>query len=75
VTLKSGPPGRPQVQVRGNGASLPVPQPVGGTRFFDQDPAVIVQLQSGSQVNCWSSTFDGSSTKKNDGVQFKATTP
>jgi hypothetical protein len=48
---------------------------VSGTQFFDQDTAVIVQLYSSSPANCWSSSFDTSSTKKNDGQEFKATTP
>jgi hypothetical protein len=73
--LKGGAAGKPQVQVQAKGTNLPMPAPVSGTEFFDQDPAVIVQLHSSSPVNCWSSTFDDQSTKKNDGVQFKATTP
>ena len=44
--LKGGAAGKPQVQVQAKGASLPMPAPVSGTEFFDQDPAVIVQLHS-----------------------------
>ena len=73
VQLKGGKPGRPLVQAQGKGASLPMPAPVSGTEFFDQDPAVIVQLHNSSSPNCWSSTFD--SSKKNDGTQFKAVSP
>ena len=75
VQLKGGAAGKPQVQVQGKGATLPLPAPTSGIEFFDQDPAVIVQLHSSSPANCWSSTFGGQSTKKNDGGQFKATTP
>ncbi len=75
VQLKGGAPGKPQVQVQGKGTSLPLPAPISGTEFFDQDPAVIVQLYSSSPADCWSSTFDSLSTKKNDGLQFRATTP
>ena len=71
--LKGGAPGKPQVQVQAKGSSLPMPAPVSGTEFFDQDPAVIVQLHNSSSANCWSSTFD--SSKKNDGTQFKAVSP
>jgi Tol biopolymer transport system component len=73
--LKGGAPGKPQVRVQAKGTSLPMPAPISGTEFFDQDPAVIVQLYSSSPAKCWSSTFDMLSTKKNDGVQFKAVTP
>ena len=73
--LKGGDAGKPQAQVQAKGASLPMPAPISVAEFFDQDPAVIVQLHSSSPANCWSSTFDDQSTKKNDGVQFKATTP
>ena len=75
VQLKGGGAGKPQVQVQGKGVTLPLPAPISGGEFFDQDPAVIVQLHSSSPANCWSSMFDGSSTKKNDGGQFKAVTP
>jgi len=73
VAFKGGDAGKPSLQVAGKGISLPLPAPISGSEFFDQDTAVIVQLHSSSPVACWSSTFDGSSTKKNDGVQFKAT--
>ena len=75
MRVKAGAAGKPQIQMRAKGSSLPMPAPVSGTNFFDQDPAVIVQLHSSNPANCWSSTFDDQSTKKNDGVQFKAVTP
>ncbi len=73
--LKSGAAGKSKVQLRGGGAFLPLPTPMSETEFFDQDAAVIVQLSASSPANCWSSTFDGSSTKRNDSAQFKAVTP
>lgn len=75
LSLKSGDAGKSKVQVKGGGTFLPLPTPVSGTQSFAQDPAVIVQLYSSSPANCWSSTFDGSSTKANSGTQFKAVTP
>lgn len=76
LQLKSGAAGQPQVLAKGKGSSLAMPDPISSTDFFDQDPAVIMQLHSlGEPANCWSSTFDRSSTKKNDGMQFKAVTP
>jgi len=75
LQLKGGLAGKPQVQVQGKGASLSLPTPVSSTKVLNQDPAVIVQLQRTDAPGCWSSTFDGSSTKNNDGVQFKAVTP
>jgi hypothetical protein len=61
-----------KLQIVGMGANLPVPAPVSGTAFFDQNPAVTVQLYSSLPVSCWSSTFGTSSTKKNDETGFKA---
>jgi hypothetical protein len=75
ASLKAGASGKSKVQVKGAGAFLPLPVPISGTEFFDQDTQVVVQLHSSSPVNCWSSTFGPASTKKNDGVQFKAVTP
>ena len=75
MVLKGGGAGRPLIKLRGKGSSLRLPAPLSGTEFFDQDTAVILQLRSTTPANCWSSSFDGSSTKKNDGGQFKATTP
>lgn len=75
VTHKGGVADRPKVRVIGKGLGLPVPAPVSGSRFFAQDTAVIVQLHSSTSANCWASTFDPSSTKKNDGEQFRAVTP
>ena len=73
LSLKSGATGKSKVQVKGAGMSLPLPAPISGTEFFDQDTAVIVQLYSSSPANCWSSTF--TAAKKNDGTQFKTTAP
>jgi len=75
LSLKAGAAGKPKVQVIGGGTSLPLPTPISGTAFFDQDPAVIVQLYSSSPINCWSSTFDASSTRANNEMRFKAVTP
>jgi hypothetical protein len=75
ATLKGGVAGKPQVKVRAQGASLQFPATISGTQFFEQDPSVIVQLHSSDPVHCWSSSFAPSSTKKNDGMQFKATAP
>src|SRR5262249_180931 len=73
VLLRGGVAGAPKVQMQAKGASLPLPAPVSGTRFFDQDTAVIVQLYSSVPANCLWSSF--TTAKKNDGQQFKATNP
>jgi len=75
LSLKGGNAGKPKVQIAGAGPGLALPPPFSASEFFDQNPAVVVQLFSSNPANCWSSTFDTSSTKKNDGQQFKATTP
>jgi hypothetical protein len=75
LSLEGGAAAEPKIIMKGGGTFLPVPIPISGTAFFAQDPAVIVQLYSSSPMNCWSSTFDASSTKANSGTQFKAVTP
>jgi hypothetical protein len=72
LAVKGGGAGKPKVLVKGKGVALPLPAPLSGTEFFDQDTQVIIQLHSSTPDNCWSSSFDSSSTKKNDGSQFKA---
>ena len=73
LSLKSGGAGKSKLQMKGAGVLLPLPAPISGTKFFDQDAALIVQLYSSSPANCWSSAF--TAAKKNDGTQFKATAP
>jgi hypothetical protein len=73
VLLKSGEAGKAKVLVRGAGAALPLPAAASATEFFDQDPAVIVQLHATSPPSCWSSAF--ATAKRNDDSHFKATAP
>jgi hypothetical protein len=73
VKFKGGAAGRPQVQLHAKGTRLPMPVPISSTEFFEQDPTVLVQLHSSSPAACWSSAFDGSSTRKNNGARFTAT--
>ena len=74
ILLKSGTAGQPSVRVTGRGGSLALGAPW-GAEFFDQDPSVVVQIHRSDTGRCWSSTFDASSTKRNDGQRFKARTP
>lgn len=77
IKLKPGDSSRSSVQLKARGASLPLPAPASETRFFDQDPGVIVELhkQSGSGPStCWTSgEFGDSDTSSNDPAGFKAT--
>jgi hypothetical protein len=52
------------------GASIPMPQPVGFGRFFDQDPRVTVQLVGSDADVCYRSDF--TDAEKNEASQFKA---
>lgn len=72
IDLRGGIAGRPRVLVQGAGVSLQMPQPFSGTEFFDQDPAVIVQLHASSPASCWSSTFDVADVTRNSATQFSA---
>jgi hypothetical protein len=49
----------------------PVPVPLGGGAYFDQDPRVTVQLVN-SDNTCWTSEFTSADTVKNTEAQFKA---
>ena len=44
-----------------------------GSRFFAQDPVVVVQLRSNSPSHCSTTTFTRAS--QNDGLRFKAEMP
>ena len=56
-------PGKALLQVKGKGASLPVP-----AMPFDQQPSVIMQIANDDGV-CWETTFTTPATK-NLGTQF-----
>ena len=74
IAMKGGAFGKPLIKLTGGGLNLPLPTPVSGIRFFEQDTAVIVQLFRNDAENCWSSTFD-IPARRNDGGQFVATKP
>ena len=77
VELKPGDSGRTSVKWQAKGASVPLPPAASSTRFFSQDPGVVVQLQkqSGSgPSSCWTSgEFGDGDTSRNDPAGFKAT--
>ncbi|HYD50207.1 MAG TPA: hypothetical protein VEB21_17750 [Terriglobales bacterium] len=72
LNFKGGIAGKPSLTVAAKGANLPLPEPALPGRYFDQDAAVTIQLHDTTLDRCWSSSFDTTDTKKNDGVQFKA---
>ena len=72
VSLKPGANGKSKVQFGAKGANIPMPTPVGGGKFFDKEPNVIVQLHNSEGV-CWSSEFKTATT--NDAAKFQAKTP
>jgi hypothetical protein len=69
--LKPNAAGKSSVALQAKGANLTLPTPISVTEYFDQDTNVTVQLVSESGI-CWSASFAAGTTKKNDGVQFKA---
>jgi glucose/arabinose dehydrogenase len=69
VKLKSGDSGKPLVQFKLKGASVPMPTPASGTQFFEQDSAVTVQLLA-SNGNCWTAEF--ATARKNSVDEFRA---
>jgi hypothetical protein len=50
-----------------------MPTPVSGTKFFDMDTAVTVQLINNRSSLCWTSQF--TTAKTNTAAQFKAKAP
>jgi hypothetical protein len=75
VMLKGGAAGSPRIKIIGAGANLLQPSPFNGSKLFDEDTAVIVQLLRSDDGTCWSSTFNVSGTKRNDAAEFKAVGP
>jgi len=75
LLLLGGAAGTPSVQLRSKGTGLPLPAPLNGSTYFDQDTEVILQLHRSNPVDCWSSSFVAVNTSKNDGSQFKAKSP
>jgi hypothetical protein len=72
ISLKPAIAGKSGVKFGAKGAAIPMPTPVGGGKFFNQAPSVIVQLRN-SNGSCWSSEFTTATT--NDSAMFKAKTP
>ncbi|HEY2774685.1 MAG TPA: hypothetical protein VGK20_11625 [Candidatus Binatia bacterium] len=74
VLLKASDKNTSKAMVTAKGALAPVPTPVSGTRYFAEDPGVIVQLLSSggpAADQCWSSAWIDVVTSRNDGNQFK----
>jgi hypothetical protein len=74
LKLKPGAAGTTKVQLIARGVNVPIPVPVGGGRYFEQDPSVIVMLANSDGL-CWSSALSAAATTKNDGTQFTAKAP
>ncbi len=68
VSLRPGPAGKAQIQVKARGLALAVP-----TLPLAQGPAVVVQLHSTTGV-CWEQTYSAPATR-NDAGQFKDKLP
>ena len=71
VQIKPGVVGQSKVKLSGAGGFLPLPLAFSATKFFDQDPSVVVQLLT-SDNQCWTSTFVASGTLSNRISAFKA---
>jgi hypothetical protein len=71
--LKTGTDGRSQAQVMAKGANIPMPTPISGTEFFDQDAKVISQRVNDQTANRWQSEL--TTAQKNTAAQFKAKLP
>lgn len=69
IKLKAGAAGKSKVLVKAKGAAIPLPAPISGTEFFDQDTTVRVQLFSSAGA-CWDSTFTAPASS-NSSDQFK----
>ena len=72
VSLKVKDAGKNQAMLAAKGVNIPMPMPVGGGRYFEQAPNVIVQLINSKGV-CWNSEF--TTFKKNEDSKFQAKAP
>ncbi len=72
VSLKPTPT-KSKVRVDAKGVNIPMPTPLGPTRFLNQDDRVTVQLVNDTTSICFGADF--TSASRNDGVEFKATAP
>jgi hypothetical protein len=71
IGLNPGSAGKTKAQLSAKGTLVPVPLPIVGGAYFDQDPRVTVQLVN-SNGACWTSEFTSADTVKNTEAQFKA---
>jgi hypothetical protein len=72
IDLRTGIGGKTRLKLKAGGAGLPMATPFSGSKYFDQDPSVVVQLLS-SEGSCWSSEFPASGTTRNTASTFSAT--
>ncbi len=68
-------PAKSKVQVKSRGSATNWPLPFDGTKYFDQDSTVTVQLINSNTATCWASDFVPAGTKKNGPDQFLAKKP
>jgi cysteine-rich repeat protein len=73
-TTKPGTTATAKAALRAKGLALPTPTPVSPTRFFAQDPSLVVQLHN-SEGKCWMSRSFPENAQKNSGDAFKAKSP
>jgi len=66
---------KPGMGALSKGSHVLMSPPLSTTQFVDPGTPVIVQIQRSDSDDCWSSTFDSSGFKKNDGASLKAKTP
>ncbi|HXC51528.1 MAG TPA: MopE-related protein [Candidatus Limnocylindrales bacterium] len=70
LQLVGGTAGSSMLAAKGRGTNLPMPDPVGTTRFFEAATSVVVQLH-GTQT-CYETVFLPAEITKNDGEAFFA---
>jgi len=71
LDLRGGAAGKSKVKLRAGGSFLPLPGALAASAYFDEDPAVIVQLLS-SEGSCWTSSFLPVDTSTNTTRLFSA---
>ncbi|MBI5505018.1 MAG: hypothetical protein HY899_09445 [Deltaproteobacteria bacterium] len=72
VNLTPDESGKASVTLKAVGSCLPIPLRFSEEKYFDFDPAVVIQLVN-SEGQCWDSTFDdATSVRENSGRRFKS---
>jgi len=71
VRIRTGAASRSRLRLRAGGSGLALPQPAAPGRYFDGQPAVIVELAAPAGP-CWTADFPATAVRENSAAAFRA---